>query len=420
MSLLALLAGLWPGIAAAPPPAAPSGLVAAAASATQIALTWTDNSNDETGFAVERMRQLDGAWTPAATLAAGATAWMDGGLTGGTRYDYRVRSFNASGASAPVRAFAATHTARIPLPAGFAIGMPIVESEIGSAHFRMLPFGVHQFTSPTASGNHVYDGHPGWDIEYAAGGSVRAAAAGTVQSVTQQGSEWTVQVQHQQAPVFRRTIYNGLSAVAAGIAAGSAVIRGQVLGAPHATTQVILGTPVTSWTFHFQLDDYGAPATVTGANDQAVDPFPYLDGSGRAVFGRVWQQATWREEIVEPYPGQPRILNPFPIVRTWALKTGTHAARIEFRHPDPALAPTPGYAIFDDNGVQTESGAVQLWATPGYVTLDLQPALPSGQPSGPPRLARYDITGGALRIDYGAPGSARPADLRAASTYVSP
>src|SRR5207237_1362107 len=36
------------------PPAAPTGLVATAASQTTIRLTWTDNSSNETGFKIER------------------------------------------------------------------------------------------------------------------------------------------------------------------------------------------------------------------------------------------------------------------------------------------------------------------------------------------------------------------------------
>ncbi len=35
-------------------PAPPSGLIALAISASEVALTWTDNAIDETGFAIER------------------------------------------------------------------------------------------------------------------------------------------------------------------------------------------------------------------------------------------------------------------------------------------------------------------------------------------------------------------------------
>jgi hypothetical protein len=44
---------LVPGTGGAPP-AAPTNLVATAVSSSQINLTWTDNSNNETGFKIER------------------------------------------------------------------------------------------------------------------------------------------------------------------------------------------------------------------------------------------------------------------------------------------------------------------------------------------------------------------------------
>ena len=80
------------------PPAAPSDLVATAASSSQIDLTWTDNATDETGFEIER---LDGSnWVQIATLGANTQSYSDTGLAAGTAYQYRVRATNASGDSA--------------------------------------------------------------------------------------------------------------------------------------------------------------------------------------------------------------------------------------------------------------------------------------------------------------------------------
>jgi C1A family cysteine protease/predicted secreted protein len=80
-------------------PAAPSGLTATAASRTQINLAWTDNSNNETGFKVER--SADGSsWTVVtSTLAANTTSYSDTGLYCGTRYYYRVKATNTAGDS---------------------------------------------------------------------------------------------------------------------------------------------------------------------------------------------------------------------------------------------------------------------------------------------------------------------------------
>src|SRR5687767_5295451 len=50
-----------------PPPAAPSGLTAAAVSPTQITLSWSDNSVNETSFKVERGPAALGPWTQIGT-----------------------------------------------------------------------------------------------------------------------------------------------------------------------------------------------------------------------------------------------------------------------------------------------------------------------------------------------------------------
>ena len=60
----------------ATPPSAPTTLAANAASTTQINLTWTDTSSNETGFKVER--SPDGStWTQITTTAANATGYND-------------------------------------------------------------------------------------------------------------------------------------------------------------------------------------------------------------------------------------------------------------------------------------------------------------------------------------------------------
>src|SRR5207248_10444941 len=82
-------------------PAAPSNLVASAASISQINLTWADNANNETGFIVER--SLDGStgWTQVGTPATNATSFNDtNGLSSGTQYFYHVRATNGVGPSA--------------------------------------------------------------------------------------------------------------------------------------------------------------------------------------------------------------------------------------------------------------------------------------------------------------------------------
>ena len=83
------------------PPAAPSGLVASAASSSAIDLAWTDNASNETGYTVERSPNGTTGWVVlASTLAAGTSSYRDSGLAASTAYSYRVKATNAAGSSA--------------------------------------------------------------------------------------------------------------------------------------------------------------------------------------------------------------------------------------------------------------------------------------------------------------------------------
>jgi HYDIN/CFA65/VesB-like, Ig-like domain/Fibronectin type III domain len=95
-------------------PAAPTNLVAKAASPTEIDLTWQDNSTDEQGFRIER--SLDGQnFSEIATVAPNVQSYNDTGLTQETTYFYRVFAFNNFGNSDPTN-IAADTTPKPPLP----------------------------------------------------------------------------------------------------------------------------------------------------------------------------------------------------------------------------------------------------------------------------------------------------------------
>lgn len=93
--------------------AAPSQADAGAVSATEIAVTWRDNSNNEIGFRVERATNEGGPYAPQPrpdgglpATAANTTRYVATGLQPATRYYFRVRSVrdggfsNAAGCSA--------------------------------------------------------------------------------------------------------------------------------------------------------------------------------------------------------------------------------------------------------------------------------------------------------------------------------
>jgi subtilisin family serine protease len=74
---------------------APTNLVAAAVSTTQIALTWSDNSQTEDGYKIERKSQ-GGNFVELPPLGPNTTTFTDSGLSSNTTYTYRVRAFNTA------------------------------------------------------------------------------------------------------------------------------------------------------------------------------------------------------------------------------------------------------------------------------------------------------------------------------------
>lgn len=66
---------------------------------SEIMLNWTDSSNNENGFTIERMADT-GIFTQIGSVAANATTYRDTAVSAGHVYIYRVRSYNVLGSSA--------------------------------------------------------------------------------------------------------------------------------------------------------------------------------------------------------------------------------------------------------------------------------------------------------------------------------
>jgi hypothetical protein len=81
------------------PPVAPSGLSATAVAYYQIDLSWTDNSDNESRFEIERSPNGTSAWTLIDTVGSNVTSYSDTGLSPLTTYFYRVRAANGFGDS---------------------------------------------------------------------------------------------------------------------------------------------------------------------------------------------------------------------------------------------------------------------------------------------------------------------------------
>lgn len=108
--VLLLPFGVWAAI-----PKAPSTLVAVAASGSQINLTWLDLATDETGFEIEQ--STDGTkFVKLTDLPANTITYQDKSLKSATKYWYRVRAKNASGASAYSNVANATTLVIITIP----------------------------------------------------------------------------------------------------------------------------------------------------------------------------------------------------------------------------------------------------------------------------------------------------------------
>jgi len=84
------------------PPQAPSSLSASALSSTSIKLTWSDKSNNETGFKIYR----NGTYLT--TVGKDVTTFTDSGLSPKTSYTYQVKATNSVGDSAAISVTATT------------------------------------------------------------------------------------------------------------------------------------------------------------------------------------------------------------------------------------------------------------------------------------------------------------------------
>src|SRR6202043_1556414 len=104
------------------PPARPTNLTSAAVSSSQIKLSWTDNSNNETGFKIERSR--DGTtFVQKYAVGVNVTSYTDSMRQASTKYYYRVCAYDSGGNSGYSNTANAT-TAPSPAPSPTASPRP--------------------------------------------------------------------------------------------------------------------------------------------------------------------------------------------------------------------------------------------------------------------------------------------------------
>lgn len=207
-----------------PLPTAPAALEASVLSATEIRLSWTD-AGDESSYRVER-RVGEVAWSTVATLPANTVTVVDGTVSVGVFYTYRVVAVNARGetpsAELAVRAAAIGVIARddfdpdidYPVwseltgatalggPAGFHSGKALWMGGSGTRSAALAPLDLSLGGSLrflVRAGNSAVDGITYWDnsetgetlqVQYAlAGGAWQTFA--TINTVFPNHSTWT-------------------------------------------------------------------------------------------------------------------------------------------------------------------------------------------------------------------------------------
>jgi titin len=101
------------------PPESPSGMRAAELGPTQVDLSWTDGSTNETGFQIQRRREGQG-FSGLATTGPNTSTYADTSAAAGTKYYYRVRAVNTGGSSA----YTLEASVTTPTPAGLLPAAP--------------------------------------------------------------------------------------------------------------------------------------------------------------------------------------------------------------------------------------------------------------------------------------------------------
>jgi hypothetical protein len=120
---------LEPTIPIAPP--APTELRVTAVTASQVDLAWTDNSNNEQGFKIER--SFDGqTFTEIAAVEPNVTTYSDNTVAAATLYFYRVFAFNNFGNSTPTNVVDATTPQPPPPP------IPVISVSPDSIDFGIV------------------------------------------------------------------------------------------------------------------------------------------------------------------------------------------------------------------------------------------------------------------------------------------
>ena len=148
-----------------PPPPVPttvSDVSAVALNERSVALSWTDNATNETGYVIERSLNKGDGLVVITELAADAVAFVDTGLNADTLYYYQVKAVNRRGRGEAVLTLSTTAVTGAPnTPTQFEI---VAESQ-SSIHF---------------SWQDNADDETGYTLNYVTVGGPQLGQAGTI------------------------------------------------------------------------------------------------------------------------------------------------------------------------------------------------------------------------------------------------
>ena len=120
-----------------PGPEAPSDLIAESTNDTTLVLTWTDNSDNETGFVVERSLNSESGFSQITEVSSNTITYSDKELTFNTEYYYRIRAVLGNDSS--------NYTSTVHVLAGGAI---MDDMDITRCNYYLLdPGGLENYPS---------------------------------------------------------------------------------------------------------------------------------------------------------------------------------------------------------------------------------------------------------------------------------
>jgi len=145
---------------AVPAPNAPSELSALPGSSSQIRINWTDNSNNEEGFKIERSPDGITGWAEIFTTNPDVTTYHDEGLESSKEYHYRVRAFNSNGVSG----YSNTAMAQTK-------SVPAILHIVNNTHYDMIDITLNGTQKIITTGSGILVGNS-FDVEFNEPGNV--------------------------------------------------------------------------------------------------------------------------------------------------------------------------------------------------------------------------------------------------------